>query len=125
MDPEAELAHRGEQGVHRGVVLGGFQPRHDRLAPAQQPGEWPAGARLPALMTGLPGAPYSMTQASYDLAACAATVRGSRAASSPSGRAAVSFRLAPKRLDRTCMAGAAFYHPSWAGPGPSRYQMAG
>jgi hypothetical protein len=68
---------------------------------------------------------FAREQASCDLAACAATVRGSRAASSPSGRAALSFRLAPKQLDRTCMAGAAFCHPSWAGPGPSRYQMAG
>ena len=35
MDPQAERSRQGEQGVHRGVVLSGFQPRHHRLPPAQ------------------------------------------------------------------------------------------
>ena len=39
MDPQAERSRQGEQGVHRGVVLSGFQPRHHRLPPAQQGGQ--------------------------------------------------------------------------------------
>jgi hypothetical protein len=39
MDPQAQHARQVHQGVHGGVVLGGLQPRHHRLAPAQQPGQ--------------------------------------------------------------------------------------
>ncbi len=49
-DAQAERARQGEQGVHRGVVLGGFQPRHHRLAPAQPlPVHWRTARTVPPI----------------------------------------------------------------------------